>query len=75
MPSAVETYAARARHHAERRDAARGVSLMLSRWRLVTFLPAFALLIWGLQSGRPLAFAIASVLFLIIFVLLREDGS
>src|SRR5688572_14155561 len=69
MPSTVETYAARAGEHTVRRDAARRVSLTLSRWRLATFLPAFALLIWGLQSGRPLAFGIASVLFLIFFAL------
>ena len=69
MPSRAETYAGRARQHGARRDAERRVSVALSRWRLVTFLPAFALLIWGMQAGVPLAFVSSAVLFLIFFAL------
>ena len=62
-------YAARAKVHTERRDAERRVSVALSRWRLITFLPALALLVWAIESGVPLLFAVAGALFLVFGVL------
>ena len=59
----VEAYAARARRHAADRDAERRVSRSLSRWRLTTFLPALALLVWASESGIPWAFVAAALLF------------
>ena len=62
-------YAARAKRHSVARDAERAVSLALSRWRLVTFLPALALLIWWIDSPRPLLFVVAATLFFVFGVL------
>ena len=69
-PRAIaDGYAARAKVHATSRDAERRLSASLSRWRLATFLPALALLIWAIESGMPLLFVIAGVLFLVFAVL------
>jgi hypothetical protein len=65
----LEAYAARAREHAGRRDAERRVSAALSRWRLATFLPALALLVWAIERGVPALFIGAGVLFLAFGVL------
>jgi hypothetical protein len=62
-------YAARAKRHSVARDAERAVSLALSRWRLVTFLPALALLIWWIDRPRPLLFVGAATLFFVFGVL------
>ena len=62
-------YAARAKRHSAARDAERAVSLALSRWRLATFLPALALLIWWIDSPTPLRFVIAAALFFVFGVL------
>ena len=58
-------YAGRAAVHADRRDAERRTSTTLSRWRLITFLPAVALLIWGASGAGLPAFATAGVLLLV----------
>jgi hypothetical protein len=68
-PAFEAEYAARARRYAESRDAHRRVSSIYSRWRLATFLPAFALLIWWLQAGIPLLFALSALLFVVFGVL------
>lgn len=62
-------YRERAAHHAAERDRQRRVSVALSRWRLATFLPALALLIWGAGGGGLIAFATAGVLLLVFGVL------
>ena len=61
----IAPYAARAQQHASRRDAELRRSVIISRWRLATFLPAIGCLFWGLsRDGRPLSFALAGLLFL-----------
>ena len=62
-------YTARAKRHLTARDAERAVSLALSRWRLATFLPALALLVWWIESGRPVLFFAAAALFFVFGVL------
>lgn len=65
----VEAYAARAKAHAASRDVQRRTSLVLSRWRLATFLPALGLLIWAINAGVPILFVSAGILFAAFFVL------
>lgn len=62
-------YADRVKRHAAARDAERRTSLVLSRWRLATFLPALALLILAIERGVPWLFVLAGLLFLVFAVL------
>jgi MutS-like protein len=65
----VEAYATRVKTHAAKRDLERRASLVLSRWRLATFLPALALLAVAVDRGLPWAFVAASTLFFVFGVL------
>lgn len=65
----VEKYAGRASKHAAARDVERRASLVLSRWRLATFLPALTLLILAIQYGQPVLFALAGALFVTFAIL------
>ena len=65
MDARTERYRGRARAHEAARDALRRTSVALSRWRLATFLPALALLVWALRDGEPWLFGSAAVLFLV----------
>lgn len=65
----IEAYAARAKAHAANRDAERRTSLVLSRWRLATFLPALAVLAVAVDRGMPWAFVAAGTLFFVFAVL------
>ena len=67
--SDVEAYRQRAAAHSARRDAAARVSTALSRWRLITFLPALGLLIWS-ASGAGVAALIAAVALFLVFAVL-----
>lgn len=59
-------YETRAQQHGLRRDEALRRSRVISRWRLATFLPAAGFLVWGLsRDGRPAAFAVAALLFVV----------
>ena len=65
----ADGYAKRAQSHTAQRDIERRVSVSLSRWRLATFLPALALLVWAIEGGVPWGFLIAGGLFLAFGVL------
>ena len=65
----VEAYATRVKAHAAKRDLERRASLVLSRWRLATFLPALALLAVAVDRGLPWAFVAAGTLFFVFGVL------
>src|SRR5687768_249708 len=62
-------YGRRASQHAASRDVERRLSGAISRWRLATFLPGFALLVWALSGAGALVFAAAVVLLLAFGVL------
>ena len=72
--SNVAIYGQRAADHTAQRDGAARTSTALSRWRLVTFLPALGLLIWsGSGAGVP-ALAGALALFLAFAVLVVKHA-
>jgi len=62
----VDRYRERAAAHTAQRDAESRTSTALSRWRLITFLPALGLLIWS-ASGAGLTPAIVAVILFIGF--------
>jgi hypothetical protein len=60
----IETYRARAAEQGRLRDTEQDRSRTISRFRLATFLPAAALLVWTLSAGAtPLPIAISAALF------------
>ncbi|HSC27206.1 MAG TPA: hypothetical protein VLD67_08030 [Vicinamibacterales bacterium] len=64
VPGVPVPYAERAREHAGRRDLEARLSVRISRFRLATFLPAAALIVWQLARGfAPLPLAAAVLLF------------
>ena len=65
----ADLYAERARTHSAARDRERALSVRLSRWRLATFLPGLALLIWAATGAGTLAFVAAAVLLLAFAIL------
>src|SRR5829696_1200078 len=72
--SNIAIYGQRAADHTAQRDGAARTSTALSRWRLVTFLPALGLLIWsGSGAGVP-ALAGALALFLAFAVLVVKHA-
>jgi hypothetical protein len=67
--SSVDDYRTRAAAHTAQHDAASRTSAVLSRWRLITFLPALGLLIWSSSgAGAPALFG-ALALFLVFAAL------
>ena len=65
----ASNYAARAEQHAAARDEQKRRSSVFSRWRLVTFLPALAILIMALRTPQPATFAASAALFAVFGVL------
>ena len=72
--SNVDTYRERAAAHTARRDAAARTSTTLSRWRLITFLPALGLLIWSASGAGVSALVAALMLFLVFAVLVVKHA-
>jgi energy-coupling factor transporter ATP-binding protein EcfA2 len=62
-------YIERVNIHAAARDRERRTSASLSRWRLLTFLPGFGLLIWGITGAGSLALGSGTILLLAFAVL------
>lgn len=60
-------YAARAAHHAQDRDREGRRSTIISRWRLATFLPALAALIWAMSGEGPRGAYAAAILLFAVF--------
>ena len=69
MTAVADRYAERAKSYTASGDIERRKSLVFSRWRLVTFLPALVLLIVAIDRGVPLLFAAAAALFSVFGVL------
>ncbi|MEO5895177.1 MAG: DNA mismatch repair protein MutS [Vicinamibacterales bacterium] len=62
----VDRYRERAAAHTAQRDAESRTSTALSRWRLITFLPALGLVIWS-ASGAGIFPGVAAMMLFIVF--------
>ena len=66
----IARYEARAGEHGRRRDVENRLSTRISRWRLATFVPGAAAVVWSLANGVPLAPLIAGLVLLLVFAVL-----